>query len=623
MNEKEAKQLAEKVIALMGGKQNITKRWHCVTRLRFNVVDDKKVELSKLIQLEGVLGARFQNGHYQVIIGENVGKVFKEVTKMIGNDAKSTENHSKKKQNPISHIFDVISGVFAPVIAVIIGGGMIKGFLPLFVMMGAISEGSDVYIIFSLIADCIFYFLPFLLAASAAKKFNTNEFLAMALAAAMLYPTILEAAKEGMTDPLNFFGIGVPIVNYSSSVVPILLGVWILSYVHKWIEKIIPNLLKIILVPTLTLLIMVPIQLIVLGPIGSHLGSGLAAFAIWAFTFSPLLAGLVLGALRPIIVMTGMHFSFFPIMIENFKKYNYDVIDPVHFMSTMSQTGAAFGVFLKVKNKKMKPVALSATISGLLGVTEPALYGCLVRYKRPLIAAIISGGFWGAFVAHFGGKCYAFAMTSVLTMPVYFGPAFKYMVIGTIGAFITSAVLTYIIGFKEESSEPSTDGQDDSVLIKPAVEREKTVIAAPMNGEIVSLKDVPDATFSSGVMGNGVAIKPIDKQIYSPVNGKIKAVFSTKHAIGIESEDGVEILIHIGINTVNLEGNFFDVHVNEGDTVKKGDLLATVEFNRIEQSGYATITPILITNTNEYQDVEVIIDTGTIATGEQILKIIK
>jgi len=625
MNEKETELLAKEIIVLMGGKKNITKSWHCVTRRRFNVADKNKVKVDKLKNLDNVLGAQFQNGHYQIIIGDNVSKVYKKVTSLLGNLEEGGANVVKGKQNIVSHIFDTISGVFAPVISVIIGGGMIKGFLPLFTTLGLIQADSGTYIILSVIADCIFYFLPFLLASSAAKKFNTNEYLAMGLAAAMLYPTILEAAKAGNIDPINFLNLNVPIVNYTSSVIPIILGVWAMSYLHRFLEKVIPNILKTIFVPTLTMFIMIPFQLIVLGPIGSRLGTGLAAMTIWLFTTSPLLAGLVLGSFRPLIVMTGMHFSLFPIMIENFKKYNYDVIDPVHFMSTMSQTGAAFGVFLKTKDKKMKTISLSATISGLLGVTEPALYGCLIKYKKPLIAAMISGGIWGGIVASLGAKCYAFAMTSVITLPIYLGPTFKYMIIGMCGSFITAALLTYLMGFEEDLvvegvGKIQLDSEINSYSIKSKTEVE--TIYAPLSGEVLTLDKVPDATFASGMIGKGIAINPDKGEVYSPVDGTVKTIFSTKHAIGIESNSGVEILIHLGIDTVNLEGEFFEVFISDGEVIKKGQLIAKVNLEEIKKKNYSMITPIIITNTSNYLDVLISNRKGIICKGEELLKII-
>lgn len=630
MNDKE---LAEKIIQYVGGKENILSLTHCVTRLRFNLKNNDIVDTKGLDSLADVMGSQYQGGQYQVIIGGKVGKVYAEIIHLMpelsGSDHQPDQD-SGKKESLVNRLINTLSAILVPSLAPIIGGGMLKGFLFLFTNLNWLTAESETYFVLNIIGDCMFYFFPFLIAVSAAKRFKTNEYLALSLAGALMYPTLLNAATAGEVASIHFLGIfPVPMIDYSASIVPIILSVWILSHVYRFWEKHIPSMVTIIFTPLLTLTIMIPVMLVAIAPLGFYIGEYVAVGVQWLIDFSPLLAGFIIGATRPALVLMGMHHAIRPITVQQISTYGYSTMGPMNFMSTMAQATAAFAIYFLVKDKKMRQVSMSATISGYLGITEPALYGVLVKYKSAFIGASLGGGIGAAVGAMMNAQSYAPAMPSVISIPVFLG---KYSV-GFFVAFAVTIAATFIITFmmakffmrKDFAANHETVIESDAPA-GSTVTVEGTAIYdvfSPVDGEIYPMNQVPDKTFSSEVIGKGVAIHPNKDEIVSPVNGEISAVFQDNHAIGLTSEDGVEVLIHVGIDTVNLGGKFFEPTCEQGQHVAIGDPLLKFDRKKIEDAGYDSSVLVLVTNSKDFLSVEEEFDSGKIFEQEKVLNIIK
>jgi PTS system beta-glucosides-specific IIC component len=600
------KQTASEILELVGGEKNVTNLIHCITRLRFNLNDDSIADnnKSKIEAINGVMGVNRSGSQFQVIIGNDVTKVFDEFHK-IANIHSANSNGKKKKGNVLSSIFDVISGTFAPILPAITGAGMIKAILAILLTFHWISTTGQAYIILNAIGDGAFFFIPFLVAFSAAKKFGSNQFVAVSIAGAIMHPTITALLSSGK--PVHFIGLPVTAVTYSSSVIPILLAVWIASYVEKWTDRITPSMIKLILVPTVTLLVMVPLTLIAVGPLGVIIGGGLSKGVTYLYAHTGIFAGLVLGGLFSLIVMTGMHYAFLPIVVGNLSTKGYDTILPAMFMANMGQAGAAFAVFLKSKNKSFKSLALSTSMTALMGVTEPAMYGVNMRLKKPFIGAAIGGAIGGAYYAAMAVKLFVIPSNAGLPgIPFFIGSTFVYALIGFPIAFIAGAVAAYLIGFEDVETKESKKEEKDVIEINNADQNRIQEVVSPLKGKVVPLTEVKDAAFSSEALGKGIAIEPQEGKVVSPVDGVVTTLFKTKHAIGITSDNGIEILIHVGMDTVKLDGEFFTAHINQGDVVKAGDLLVEFDLVKIKEAGYEVTTPVVITNSMNYLEVNAV-----------------
>lgn len=462
------KKIASAILEKVGGKENIEFLVHCMTRLRFNLKDQSLAKQSEIEQIPGVLGTRIQNGQFQIIIGETVPDVYQELCKIAGIGLQEIINENldqeiKKKKFSFGNVFEIISGCFAPVVTAFAGAGVLKGLLTLFVNYGWMSTDTGLYLILNAAGDSVFYFLPFVLAFTSARKFKTNEVMALIIAGIYMYPSILSAAGTQST----LFGYKFYLVKYASSVLPIIISVWVMSYVYKWISKHTPSFLRVVVVPIGTLLIMAPLSLVVIGPLGYNIGIYVGEFFKWLFEVAPWLGGLIDGATRPLVVFTGTHMMLSPVMINNIETLGYDMLGPVHCVATMSAAGMCFGGFLKAKQKNNKATLLSSFISAFIGVTEPALYGVAFRLKKPLIALMIGGGVSGALVAMMGGKAMSFAMPSIISLPVYVG-TIPVMLIGLAVAFVLTAVLTYMIGFDEtiEKDERAVEAEKKNIVKK-------------------------------------------------------------------------------------------------------------------------------------------------------------
>ncbi|MEY8738264.1 beta-glucoside-specific PTS transporter subunit IIABC [Bacillales bacterium AN1005] len=618
--------LARDIVNKIGGKENITRAWHCVTRLRFHVKDESKVDVEGIRKLTGAMGAQFQNGQFQVIIGNKVMEVFKEVESIVGSNNKSdVDESSASKKKLLSRFFDMISGVFSPVIPAIAGAGMMKGILALLQVLGWISVESDAYQVLTIISDAAFYFLPFLLAISAAKRFKVSEYLAVALAGALLYPTITAGVASGESG-LKFLGMSVPFIGYSATVIPIIIAVWILSYVYKLINRIVPSTVRVVLTPTLVFLIMIPFTLIVAGPIGFVVGDYVGIAVAWIYEHGGVFAGILIGGLMPVFVVTGMHYGFAPIILQNMGKYGYDnAILPLNIVNSLAQAGAAFAVSFRTKNKKLKSLAVSTGVSALLGVTEPAVFGVNLKLKRPLYATMIAGAISGGMVVYFGVKCFGFILQGLEAFPVYIDPAspmnLVYTIISMIVAFIIAFVMTLILGFEDVPADEEESTKENKTT---SLSHEGEEIGSPLTGKVLPLQDVPDKTFSGGILGESIAIEPSANILVSPFDGTVAMIYPTKHAIGLRSENGLEVLIHIGLETVNLEGKFFDVKVEQGQRVQKGQDLISFDREAIISEGYNMVTLVIMTNSDQFSTVEKLdLDYQVIKTEEQIFNVQK
>lgn len=617
------KEKAEKIIEFVGGENNVRSFSHCITRLRFQLSDNNKAKLNEIKALDGIVGAQVQNGQVQVIIGPEVGKVFREITKQFPKlSADSGDGGKKEKKSIFNRILDTLSSILVASLAPIVGGGMLKGFLFLLTSNFKVMDPSGgTAVILNITADCMFYFFPFLLAVSAAKRFKTNEYMALSVAGAIMYPSIIEAAAEGTV--INFLGF-IPIMakNYSASVVPIILSVFILSYVYKFMEDIIPSIVSIIFVPLLTLLIMVPLSLFCIAPIGFYLGEYVAIGIQALINAAPWLAGFVVGATRPLLVLTGMHHAIRPISSQQIATYGYSTFGAMNFMSTMAQATAALGTYLIIKNKKMKQIAGSSAVSGFIGITEPALYGIIVKYKAAMAGALLGGGIGGMVGTVLGARAYAPAMPSVFSIPVYLGENTFGFFIGFLVTVGSTLAITVILGksiFKIDEETQEDNGASEKTL---NIIDNTCTIYSPVAGEVISIKDLGDETFSSEVMGKSIAIKPLNGNITAPSDGIVKTIFKTKHALGFETTDGVEILIHIGIDTVNLDGKYFDLKCKEGKRVQRGELLLTFDKDAIESEGYDTSVIMIVLNTDEYLSVIAEDEGNTVRSGDKTLTVV-
>ena len=445
------REVVKLIIQNVGGKENINNVWHCMTRLRLDLKDNNKINQENINRLDGIMGSQLQSDQYQIVIGTNVKDYYDLFSKEmeLSNNAESQNDSKNSKKGIISIFMDIVSGVFGPIVPAIAGAGMIKGLLAGFIALKIISNESDTVKIIDMAASGVFTFLPFFLAVSAAKIFKTNQYLAAAIAACIMSPNMIAAAKEGAVASFSFLGfVPIPVFNYSGSVIPIIFAVWVLSYVYKMVDKVMPEVLKTVFTPTVTLFIMSFLTLSIIGPVGIYMGKGLAVIIQALFNISPVLAGLIVGAIRPVAILTGMHHAMTPIALQNFQEQGYDMLMPMMFMANMAITGATLAVYFKEKDKKEKSVILSSAISGLLGITEPALFGVLTKYKKAFLAATIGSSVASAFIAFFGVRIYGYILSSIFSLPAYIGPYFPFAVAGILIAIILSCILSYVFVVK-------------------------------------------------------------------------------------------------------------------------------------------------------------------------------
>ncbi|HEY8805507.1 MAG TPA: beta-glucoside-specific PTS transporter subunit IIABC [Clostridium sp.] len=585
--------LASQILKLVGGEKNVSSVVHCATRLRFKLRDKKKANKLAIEKINGVLSVVESGGQFQVVIGSDVSDVYKEMMK-IGNFGTKSDSEVEEKESLTSRIFGVISGSFSPLIPALAGSGMLKALLTVLTMTGLLSVHSGTYSILSAAANAVFYFLPIFLGITCAIKLEANPYVGGVIGAALLEPNLTALLLVGKTT--TFIGIPVVLMNYSSTVFPIFISVSIFAVLERFLKKVIHKDVQMFLVPMLSLIVMVPLTVIAFGPFGVYTGNAIGAGITFLSGKSGILTGAVMGAAWTFLTVLGLHWGLVPIILANIASGG----DPLIAMAAaapFAQMGLAFGIFVKTKDKKLKTLAGATLLPGLLsGVTEPIIYGLLLRYKRTIPYVAVAGAVGGAISGLLGVQEKVFAFPSALATPA-FSPMPMY-VMAMVVPFVITALLTIFIGFesKEKLSQSKVDA-DGSPLLK------KEIIVSPLTGEVKALSFVNDPVFSAETMGKGIAIEPTIGEVSSPVNGTVKAIFPTKHAIGIISDGGVEILIHIGINTVQLEGKYFTQIVKQGAKVKQGDLLVKFDIEKIKEAGYQIITPVIITNTNNYLDI--------------------
>ncbi|MCE9901267.1 PTS transporter subunit EIIC [Raoultella terrigena] len=448
----ETQDAISRIILLIGGKENINNVWHCMTRLRFDLIDDNKVEKEEIKKLPGVLGAQLQSDQFQIIIGPKVSSWYERLLAALGPVGGEAAEKPHQRKGLVSLFMDTVSGVFGPIVPAIAGAGMIKGLLAGLIALKAVPQNSDTVMIIDLIASGVFYFLPFFLAVSAAKIFKTNEYLAVAVAACLMYPTLIDAAKalaahhDGAASALWLLNaVPIPVFNYASSVIPVIFSVLALKYIYAWVDRIMPEVLKTVFTPTLALFIGALAALVMIGPVGIWLGKALAWFIEGLFGISASFAGLVVGAIRPVAILTGMHHAMTPIALQNFSDRGYDMLMPMMFMANMSITGATFAIWRVSKDRQQRTVTLSAAISALLGITEPALFGVLTRYKKAFVAATVASSLASAFIAFFGVRLYGYILSSIFSLPAYIGPYFIFALSGVAIAIVLSFTLTTLL----------------------------------------------------------------------------------------------------------------------------------------------------------------------------------
>lgn len=596
---------SREILDAVGGAQNVTRAWHCITRLRFDVADRDKVDLDALRRAP-VAGAQFSGDQLQVIIGTDVAAQFASLEPLLGSaadDGSATGTGEKQRgrfspRRLINLLFETLSGIFTPILPAIVGAGLLKGLIALAAQLGWVAAGSDLDRVLGLIADAPFYFLPFLVAASSARRFSVDMSLALAVPAALLYPTIVAGAAavaDGGPSSLTFLGLPIPLVSYTSSVVPAILGVYLLGKIAALLGRVIPAAIKIVVVPVLTLLIALPVTLIALAPLGSYLGVYLSEGANWLMDNGGLFAGIALGGLMPLIVITGMHYAFFPTTLQSLSTRGYDLILlPFNLVANLATVGATLAVAIRVRS--LRALALSTAFPASLGITEPAIFGVTLRLKRPFFFTLIGGAVGGAYAGLFALKSYGFAVPGLASLPLYVqadDPANITHAFVSIGISFTVAFVLTLLFVREPIATAAASTAPAAV---PSAGRDLAQIANPIDGVVVPLESVPDDTFASGLLGPGIAISPSGGTVFAPASGVVEALTPTAHAVAITTDGGVEVLVHVGIDTVRLPIGTFTAHVSQGDRVDAGQPLISFDRDAVAATGVSMLTPIVITN---------------------------
>lgn len=620
--------LAKEIVKNVGGKENVSSLVHCITRLRFKLKDESKAKDDVLKNMDGVVTVMKSGGQYQVVIGNHVPDVFAEVMPLLGLAEDAGQEEDPEKGSLFNRAIDTISGIFQPILGIMAACGMVKGLNALFVALGLYSDACGGYLILNAIGDGLFNFLPLFLGYTAAKKFRLKPMLGLVIGAIMCYPTIQNSALSAGGNALytlfggtmfaskvytDFFGIPLIGMDYTGTVIPVIFVVYFASKCEKFFNKFIPDLVKFFFVPMLTLLVAIPAGLLVIGPLATF-GSTIIAEAVMTVrNFSPMLAGAIVGLTWQILVIFGLHWGFIPVYINNIMTNGFDNVMMPFFACTFATSAVVLGVFFKTKNKQIKEMAIPNFISGIFGVTEPAIYGILLPLKKPFIISCIVGGIGGGFYGAFNFRKFMMGGMGIFEFPAMIEPDGS---MGNLIVAVVGVIISMVLGFaatmifykeKQPAVVQGTEDQDKDQLEPEVTGQEKIMkqleIASPIKGRILKLESVKDAAFASGVLGKGAAVLPEEGKVYAPASGVVSALFPTLHALGIETDDGVQILIHIGLDTVQLNGEGFEAMIKQGDRIEKGQLLITFDKEFIESKGYCVETPVLVSNSDDFLDV--------------------
>ncbi|GAB97652.1 PTS system beta-glucosides-specific IIC component [Kineosphaera limosa] len=608
--------LADDIVDGVGGLGNIRNARHCATRLRLELRDESKAATERLKAMDGVVTVVQAGGQYQVVIGNDVPHVYARIADLLeGSGASGAEEESSAAQgNLLDRFIELVSSIFHPILWPLAGAGLFKAFLALFVTVGWVSNETTGYVVLNAASDSLIYFLPILLAIPAAKRFKANQYTAVAIAGALVYPSVIELnAADG---PLTFYGIPLVMMSYVSSVIPIIVGVWLQGYLERFLLRTLPGAVRNFMTPLIAMLVMVPFVLLTVGPLTTVAANGVAGGVDWLFEVAPWAAGAVMGGLWQVFVMFGLHWGLVPIMLLQLSQGQSIMAGPV-LGAVLAQAAAATAVMIRTKNPETKALGGPSVLSGFLaGITEPAIYGINLPRKLPFYFGIVGGAVGGVLAGLAGARTNAFVFPSIIGIPAYLDtPNLPLFFLGALLSVVIAFTLTFFFGVKDPVTGPPAPMEVPTVDAPPAPGKDtandaatgtEVLVAAPMSGRIIALTDVPDPVFSGGAMGAGVGIVPTSGTVYAPIAGKLVVAMNTGHAYGIRSDEGVEVLVHVGLDTVNMKGEGFTPQVAKGERVAAGQVLAEVDLGAIERAGYDPTTVVLITNTAKHREVSAV-----------------
>lgn len=648
-------ELAKEIVKNVGEKENVSSLTHCITRLRFKLKDEGKAKDDVIKNMDGVVTVMKSGGQYQVVIGNHVPEVYADVMPLLGIDEGGNDRDEETPKGSLfNRAIDAISGIFQPILGIMAACGMVKGLNALFVAIGLYTDAGGGYLLLNAIGDGLFHFMPLFLGYTAAKKFQLKPMIGLVIGAIMCYPTVQNSALSQSGDALytlfagtmfesavytEFFRIPMIAMDYTGTVIPVIFVVYFASKCEKFFSKYIPDLVKFFFVPMLTLLVAIPAGFLLIGPLASFGSAVVAKGVMTVRSVSPMLAGAIVGLTWQILVIFGLHWGFIPVYINNILTNGYDNVMMPFFACTFATSAVVLAIFFKTKNKQLKEMALPNFISGIFGVTEPAIYGILLPLKKPFIISCIAGGIGGGFYGAFNFRKFMMGGMGIFEFPAMIEPdgGMGNLIVAVSGVAITMVIafVATMILYKEKEVETGKglpesgkggreekEAKEEKGMVQDSSMLKKLEIASPIKGKAMKLASIKDDAFASGVLGKGTAVLPEEGKVFAPADGEVTALFPTLHAIGMKTEEDVEILIHIGLDTVQLNGEGFEAMVQCGDKVKKGQLLITFDKELIEGKGYCLETPVIITNSDDFLDVVETAE-GEVEPGNSLVKILK
>ncbi len=648
-------ELAKEIVKNVGGKENVSSLTHCITRLRFKLKDEGKAKDDVIKNMDGVVTVMKSGGQYQVVIGNHVPEVYADVMPLLGIDEGGNDRDEETPKGSLfNRAIDAISGIFQPILGIMAACGMVKGLNALFVAIGLYTDAGGGYLLLNAIGDGLFHFMPLFLGYTAAKKFQLKPMIGLVIGAIMCYPTVQNSALSQSGNALytlfagtmfesavytEFFRIPMIAMDYTGTVIPVIFVVYFASKCEKFFSKYIPDLVKFFFVPMLTLLVAIPAGFLLIGPLASFGSAVVAKGVMTVRSVSPMLAGAIVGLTWQILVIFGLHWGFIPVYINNILTNGYDNVMMPFFACTFATSAVVLAIFFKTKNKQLKEMALPNFISGIFGVTEPAIYGILLPLKKPFIISCIAGGIGGGFYGAFNFRKFMMGGMGIFEFPAMIEPdgGMGNLIVAVSGVAITMVIafVATMILYKEKEVETGKglpesgkggreekEAKEEKGTVQDSSMMKKLEIASPIKGKAMKLASIKDDAFASGVLGKGAAVLPEEGKVFAPADGEVTALFPTLHAIGMKTVEDVEILIHIGLDTVQLNGEGFEAMVQCGDKVKKGQLLIAFDKELIEGKGYCLETPVIITNSDDFLDVVETAE-GEVEPGNSLVKILK